>query len=65
MEVGVSWELDDVLQSSVLVHTVPEGTNVTFVRYDVPPYQVVWVNDHPVVVEKGEGTVSVGPRVRG
>ena len=51
--------------SLVHVHTVPEGTNVTFGRYGISPYQVVWVHDHPVVVASGERLVSVGPRVRG
>ena len=51
--------------SLVHVHTVPEGTNVTFGRYGISPYQVVRVHDNPVVVASGERLVLVGPRVRG
>ena len=52
-------------KSSVLVHTVSAGTNVTFGIYSIPPYQVVWVHGHPVVVASSEHLVLVGPRVRG
>ena len=64
MEVGVSWELDDVFQSSVRIHTVPAGTDVTFGLYCFSPYQVVWVHSHPVVVAGSKHLVWLGPRVR-